>query len=528
MTTLSPHRLLQDLAARLESAEAEFHRALWESQIQATPENEERRAEFELEVRRIKGDPVAYGAVEAALREEIHDPVLRRQLEILRLSLTANQMDDEQRAELVQLATMVEGRFAAHRAKVDGSMLSANEVEEVLRTSDDQRLRQKVWAASKQVGGLIAEGVRELVRVRNTAAHAHGYPDYYRMSLELQEITEEWLFELLDDLDELTRPVFESWKADLDRRLSERFQTRELFPWHYADPFFQSLPPDGRVSLDGHLGHDEAPELARRTFAAWGIDLSKVIDASDLYPRDLKSQHAFCLDVDRSGTDVRILANVVAGENWVEVMLHESGHAAYDISIDPSLPWVLRRAAHTFVTEAIALLCGGLVRDPSWLTTIVGVDEEAVARLATPSRRAAAAQKLVFARWGLVMAHFERELYADPEADLEARWWELVEQFQLVAPPPDPPADSWASKVHLAVAPAYYHNYLLGDLLGAQLRAAIEHECGAFVANAAAGEFLIERVFRHGQLMRWDSLIESATGRALSASDFAAALAPVP
>jgi peptidyl-dipeptidase A len=279
------------------------------------------------------------------------------------------------------------------------------------------------------------------------------------------------------------------------------------------------------VDLDPLLAGKEAAELAHATFAGWNIDISGVLEISDLYPRANKCQHAFCLDVDRSGKDVRILANVTPGEHWTETMLHESGHAAYDLSIDPKLPYLLRRPAHIFVTEAAALLSGRLVREPMWLETVAGVDHDQVTRIAGELARANAAQSLLFARWCLVMTHFERDLYADPEADLDQRWWELVERFQEVRSPEGRTAPDWAAKIHLAVAPVYYQNYLLGDVLASQLLATARKEFGGLLGVPVAGEFLVDRLFRPGNLLRWDSLIEEATGRALSAGDFAAELA---
>jgi peptidyl-dipeptidase A len=128
----------------------------------------------------------------------------------------------------------------------------------------------------------------------------------------------------------------------------------------------------------------------------------------------------------------------------------------------------------------------------------------------------------LFARWGLVVTQFERELYQDPEMDLNSRWWELVERFQGVAPPEGRSAADWAAKIHIAAAPAYYHNYLLGEMLASQLRATFEQECGGLIGAAAAGELLVERVFKPGALLRWDSIVEEATGRGLSARDLAA------
>ena len=518
----STPKLVSDISARFEELETAFHRAYWDSQVEATSENETRRAELELELRRVKGDPNIFASVREALEEEVHDPVVRRQLEILRLSLTGNQMDDHSRAEIVRLASSIESDFAAFRPEVDGRRVNDNEIEEILKTSGEEALRKEAWTASKKVGAVISSRLRDLVRVRNEVALSHGFPDYYRMALELQEIPESWLFERMDELDELTHEPFRAWKEDLDRRLRDRFGVPRIMPWHYADPFFQTLPPDGRVNLDPLFEGSDPAELSLRTFKSWDVDLSGILEASDLYPREMKSQHAFCLDVDRSGRDVRILANVVPGELWTQVVLHECGHAAYDASIDPKLPYLLRRPSHIFVTEAIAILSGRLVRDVEWLQEIAGVAASDLAGVEADLARAAAADSLQFARWGLVMTNFERELYADPEGDLDARWWELVSRFQLVEAPDDPPHGAWAAKIHLATAPVYYHNYLLGEMLASQLVHTVRREFGGFVGKPEAGRFLVQRVFRPGAFLRWNSLIEEATGAGLSAKHFVA------
>jgi peptidyl-dipeptidase A len=517
----APHRVVEDYEAELQPLEVAFHRAYWDSQTEATPENEQKRAQLELELRRLKGDGALLHEVKSALHESIHEPVLKRQLEVMRLSLTANQMDEERRGQIVELSTAVESEFASFRVEIDGKRLTENDVEEILKTSSDVEERQRAYVGSKEVGRRVEQRIRELARLRNSVALELGFSDFYRMGLELQEISEEWLFGLFDELESLTAGPFHSWKAELDDRLMKRFSASELRPWHYADPFFQNLPSDGGIDIDGLFKGKEAPDLARKTFAGWGIDVSGVLDRSDLYPRELKSQHAFCLDVDRSGRDVRILANIVEGEHWAEVMLHESGHAAYDVSIDPHLPYLLRRAAHTFITESIAILSGRLVRDPEWLTRIAGVDPTEVAPIEDELSRAASVQSLLFARWVLVMTHFERELYSDPEADLDAIWWELVERFQFLVPPEEGGEGAWASKIHIAAAPIYYHNYLLGELLASQLGSTIRQRFGDLVGASEAGPWLKSELFGRGSLQRWDELIEQTTGRPLTAKDFA-------
>ncbi len=518
------HTLVTRLQDRIAALETEFHHAWWESQTRSDPASDTRRAELELELRRAKGDPEDLAAVNDALTHELHDPLLRRQLEVLRSSLTANQMDESLRRDMVELSTEIESEFNSYRAEVDGRKMSENEIEELLRRSDDADLRRKVWEASKAIGPLVADRIRELARLRNTAARDLGFADFYRMSLELQELPEEWLFEVMDQLERDTREPFQRWKDELDDRLRRRFDVSQLYPWHYADPFFQALPPDGAISVEPLVGNASAAELALKTFAPWGIDLQTVFAQSDLYPRDAKSQHAFCIDIDRTGKDVRILANVVPGERWIEVMLHESGHAAYDVEIDPTLPYLLHRPAHIFVTEAIAILCGRLVRDPQWLVDVAGIAASDIADIQRRVTSATRAQSLLFARWGLVMVHFERELYLDPEADLDALWWELVSRFQLVEAPPDRAAPDWATKIHIGSAPVYYQNYLLGEILASQLAATCERECGGLVGNRDAGQLLVDRIFRKGASQRWDVVVDQAVGERLSPGDFAEAL----
>jgi peptidyl-dipeptidase A len=524
MSDVHPHQLVSDLSTRWQEVETRFHEAYWESQVRASPKSEQARTNLELELRELKGDPELLRAVEDALATDLHEAHLQRQLEVMRLSLLGNQMNPGQRSRIVELSTAVESEFASFRPEVQGRRVSDNDILEILVSSPDESTRRRAWEASKEIGARVADRVRELARTRNEVAIDLGFSDYYRMSLRLQELDESWLFETLDQLERLTSEPFRAWKQRLDATLCERFGLERVYPWHYADPFFQHLPSAGGLNLDESLAQTDAADVSLRTFAGWNIDLRGVLEDSDLYPRADKCQHAFCIDIDRSG-DVRILANVVPGERWVETMLHESGHAAYDISIDRSLPYLLRRPTHTFVTEAIAILCGRLVRDRRWLTKIAALREVDVNELLSGLAHAAAAERILFARWGLVMTHFERDLYSDPEADLDARWWELVERFQLVRPPPDRRMPDWAAKIHVAVAPVYYHNYLLGELLASQIEGVCERDAGGVSASAPAGELLRNKIFKLGASLRWDELIEQATGRPLAADDFAASLA---
>jgi peptidyl-dipeptidase A len=520
-------RLVALLEAKLRPLDKALAEAWWETNTHASPEAAERRERIELERRELLGDPDAFGAIEAARRKaDQFDPLIARQLDVLHDAFAPHQIDAELRRRIVELEVEVETTFNTFRGEIDGQRVDDNAIVDVLRTSNDSATRRAAWEASKQVGVEVADRVRELARLRNEAARRLGYRDHFALALATSELDEQRLFATLDEVDRATAAPFDEWKARLDATLSERFgcDPADLRPWHLDDPFFQDPPISGAVDLDPLFEHADVEALTVRSYDGIGLDTRPVLARSDLYAREGKSQHAFCIHVDREG-DVRVLCNVERNERWTETMLHEFGHAVYDRELDDSLPWLLREPAHALTTEGVAMLFGRLARNPRWLTTVAGIgatDVEALTARLGEARRAAL---LVFARWVLVMTSFERGLYADPDADHDAHWWDLVEQFQRVRRPDARHAPDWAAKIHLTVAPVYYQNYLYGELVASQLQATLDARAGGVVDEPAAGRLLVDEVFRPGASLRWDRLVERATGEPLTAAHLARQLA---
>ena len=488
--------------------------AAWQLNILANDANEQQCVKFETELSDYLADPIRFSEIEAGRASAAG--LERRRLDLLHDACLARQIPGELRERIITLEASVAMRYSSHRGSVGGVQVDDNAINRVLRESNDSTERREAWEASKTIGAVVADDVRELARLRNAAAKAVGYRDWFALSVATSEMDEDRLMATLARTDAATAEPFARWKAELDERLAVRFGVAvdELAPWHYADPFFQEVPTEGGVDLDPLLENADLVELSRRTFDGLGLETHEVLERSDLFPRDGKCQHAFCTHIDRDG-DIRVLANVVPGLYWMDTMLHELGHATFDAGLDPELPWLLRDC-HLVVTEGIAILLGRLASDAVWLERVLGVETAVISDIAADLRAARAAELLVFTRWVLVMTNFERSLYADPESDLDARWWELVERYQLVAPPAGREAPDWAAKIHIACAPVYYHTYLYGQLVASQLAATLERECGGIVGRAAVGELLTERVFAPGLSVRWDELIERVTGEPLA------------
>lgn len=139
-------------------------------------------------------------------------------------------------------------------------------------------------------------------------------------------------------------------------------------------------------------------------------------------------------------------------------------------------------------------------------------------------------QLLIFSRWCQVMFRFEKEMYANPEQDLNTLWWDLVEKYQGLHRPEGRSAPDFASKIHVVSAPCYYHNYMLGELFACQTHAALvaailkpeqDPRKAIYVNDRRAGAWLKEKVFAPGKTLPWNELTRFATGAPLSPRAFA-------
>ncbi len=526
---LALDQFIERLVAELEPLQLRYNEATWRANLTGKPEDEKEAAELDAQVRKIfaRREPYEFlRRTEAA--GGVPDPLAQRQLELLVRDFRAHQIPVEMIDQMVQIEKWLESQFNNFRAEMDGRRVTDNELRQFLRDSDDSEQRRRAWEATKQVARVVEPELLRLVELRNQAARHVGYDNYYSMMLELDELDEAELFALLERLESGTRSLFERYKKDLDSRLARRFgvATEELRPWHYSDPFFQEAPP-AEASVDRYFDGQSLESLTQRYFAAVGFDVRDLLARADLYEKEGKNQHAFCMSVDRAA-DVRVLCNIRPNEYWMATMLHEFGHAVYDVCVDRSLPYLLRGPAHTMTTEASAMLFGRLSKHPAWLETYAGVPEREARELAQALDRATRDQLLVQARWILVMSHMERAVYRDPRGNLHDLWWDLVERYQLVRRPPGRSAPDWASKVHFSVAPVYYHNYLLGEMTASQLRRHIlDRVLGdgvaasrRYVTSREVGEYLKTDLYATGRRYDWRETIRRATGDPLLPDSF--------
>jgi peptidyl-dipeptidase A len=350
------------------------------------------------------------------------------------------------------------------------------------------------------------------------------------MMLFLSEQDGSELLQLFDELDRLTREPFEKAKADIDERLAKMYgvEITALRPWHYHDPFFQESPAVFDADLDAPFRTADIQDLCRKFYTGVGLPIDDVLARSDLFEKKGKSPHAFCTDIDREG-DVRVLANIVPNEYWMATMLHELGHAVYSSkNIPQSLTYVLRGESHILTTEGVAMQFERFSKNRQWLEKM-GVKVEDPAAFEAAAKKVQQNQLLIFSRWCQVMLRFEKAMYENPDQDLNALWWTLVERYQGLKRPEGRSAPDYGSKIHICSAPVYYHNYMMGQLFASQVHHTIAKELYdnadpdtvLYIGDKRIGEFMKKKVFEPGKTLNWKDLTKHATGEELSPKAFA-------
>jgi len=507
-------RFIQQVALRSK----QHNQAAWILETTGSPDAASLKGDLDAEVRLLFNSAATYKKLLLWDKDpHLADPLLRRQLSVLLRAFKQNQIAPALVKEIAQKEAALAQSYANFRPELDNKKLSENDLRELLKKENNPAKRQRAWAASKEIGSKLAPQILELVKLRNTAAKKLGYPDYFQMQLDLQEVDSKWLLQMLEELGVSSDKAYGRALGTIHDSLCQRFQVpvSELGPWAWSDPFCQEDPLDSH-GLDELVKNTDIEKASVSFYEKMGIDVKPILARSDMYERPGKNQHAFCIHMDREG-DIRTLNNINSSLKWLEVVMHELGHAVYELGFDPKLPWLLREPPHMITTEAMALIAGRQAYQYHPLQVLVGssAEKNSLFRKADESHQR---RQLIFSRWVLVMTAFESELYRDPEQDLNALWWNIVEKYQKIAAPKNRTGCSdWAAKYHIGLAPVYYFSYLLGELFASSIQETLEKLFGsATLSTPKAGKFLQEKLFSPGNRMSWSELVKHVTGAPLS------------
>jgi len=510
----------------------EMNLAQWEASLSGKTEDYDRYSMLKKRYVMFHTDREAFKFLERVKTSGvIDDSVKQRLLQVLYLTYLSYQADSTLQKEIIELESTIEQKYSTYRAIINDSSYTDNDIENILKNSTDNTQLQAAWEAHKRIGPVVAGDIITLVKKRNALARQLGFANFHEMSLKLSDQDPNDIERLFDELDRLTAQGFAKAKAEIDQFLVRRYKIapNQLMPWHYQNRFFQEAPNIYPVDLDKYYKGQDLEKITSQFYQSIGLPIDDLLAKSDLYEKPGKNQHAFCTDIDNEG-DVRVLCNIKPNEQWMGTMLHEFGHAVYDKYIDRSLPFVLRQPAHIFTTEAVAMLFGRLSKNPQWMVDALKISKTEAKSISESCYNTLRLEQLIFSRWAQVMYRFEKSMYENPDQDLNALWWKLVEKYQLIKKPLGRNEPDWATKIHIATIPCYYHNYLLGELLASQLHYYIcNHVLNdttdirriSYYGHPEVGKFLQEKVFKPGMRYPWNEMIEKATGEKLTVKYYA-------
>lgn len=177
------------------------------------------------------------------------------------------------------------------------------------------------------------------------------------------------------------------------------------------------------------------------------------------------------------------------------------------------------------------MLFGSFPKVPKFLE-VMGLSGDDLKKYAPAALQSLIAEKLIFSRWTQVMLRFEESMYRNPDQDLQALWWKLKKQYQLLNENDAHQSNSadYAAKLHVVAAPVYYHNYMMGDLFASQVWSHVaktfDHSkpfetCFNGEKAKQIGDYFKSKIFAPGNTMNWEQLTIHATHHELSAISFA-------
>ena len=158
----------------------------------------------------------------------------------------------------------------------------------LLRTSPEESTRKAAYEGLRSIGPFVVEnGFVEIIKLRNKLAHELNFVDYYDMTVTNAEgFGKDKLFEILDGLEEGTRPLMQEARKELSKRHGED----ALEPWNMSFKMAGSVIKQ----MDPYFPFGKAVENYARSYAAMKIDYKGATMNLDLLDRKNKYSNGFC------------------------------------------------------------------------------------------------------------------------------------------------------------------------------------------------------------------------------------------
>lgn len=491
-------------------------------------------------------------------------PSERRQLELLRTSLTMAAPPDEKEAEeLTRLAAGMEAAYGRGKYCPQGATgddcLDIEEITEIMAESRDPQRLEEVWAGWHTISIPIRKDYARFVELSNKGARSLGFADTGAMWRSKYDMPADAFAAEVDRLWQQLGPLYTSLHAYVRSRLREKHgdivPANGPIPAHLLGNLWQQdwsnlyplvAPANAGQAID--LGERlkakkiddlEMVRIAERFFTSLGMaPLPKTFWERSLFrkPRDRDVVcHASAWNIDNV-EDLRIKMCIDVTAEDFSTIHHELGHNFYQRAYN-KLPMVFRDGANDGFHEAVGDTIS-LSITPEYLVKIGLIDQAPPASSDIGLLLRAALERLAFLPFGLVVDQWRWQVFEGKitPADYNRAWWALKLKYQNVAPS-KPRGEEFfdpGAKYHVP-ANTPYSRYFLAAVLQFQFHRALAktagctaplHRCSIYQSKAAGEK--IKTMLEMGASRPWPDALEAITGqRQMDASAMAEYFAPL-
>lgn len=402
--------------------------------------------------------------------------------------------------ELAKLVEAIERDEADFRYDLGGRKLRRSEVNNLIATSTDRELRRRAWESTAKLSAQTGNRIRQAMKMRLELGRQHAgqyYPDF---QLERKGVVERRrLLEMFERIRLETQPEYDR----LLERIRKELNVEKVEPWDISYFFTRLTQQAGGKTEEELFPRNRMWDRSRRLTAALGMDLEKlpvefriaeITFGGGTYPILYRRE-------------VRILVNKYKGLRFIDTLLHEVGHALhYSYNADPT--FILAGSYSEPFDEGLGQVMALMLYRPELATRFFGI---------TPAQAESIRERyrlklLVDLRETMADSLFEFAAYENPERDFVADYNRIYEQHLGVDLRGQP---VWAFDPFYSSGPIYLQSYVLAEMVGWQVHAALEKRFGVSW-DAKTGQFMKEKFFSYGGRATLDQILEGGTGEPLN------------
>ncbi len=363
--------------------------------------------------------------------------------------------------------------------------VSTNNLDEILRSSNNLNERLAAWTTSKEVGKNLKMGLENLRSLRNKSVQALQYKDFFAYQAAEYNMSSEDIMTsckgMISDVWPLYRELHTWARYELAKKYNQAVP--DYIPAHWLPnrwgQDWTALVDVKGVNMDETLKTKSAEwivEQGEAFYKSLGFEAlpKSFYEKSSLYPlaadaKYKKNNHASAWHMDND-KDVRSLMSVEPNTEWWGTVLHELGHIYYyQTYSNPDVPIILRGGANRAYHEAMGSLIGLAALQKPFLKNFGLIGKDVVAN-DTLSMLKEALDFVVHIPWGAgVMTGFEHQLYSKnlSATQFNKAWWDLVKKYQGIVPPMER-GETYcdaATKTHINDDAAQYYDYSMSNVL---------------------------------------------------------------